>query len=239
MAEARAMASLSHDDVAVLYEVARWRGTPLLVMEYLAGGTLAGRLREARVPDRRARRAGASARAHARPRARARPVPRRRQAEQHRLCRRTARPSCSTSGWRVRSSPGDAGSARGARAAGRHVGLPGAGSARRGRAGPAARLVGARRGAVRGAPRRAPLPARPLARRSRDRPGPGPVAAAPQPIRRATSGRSNACWRSTRPNVRPPRPSSPVSSRRWLDPPGTGAPRVRSALTHFKRGGCP
>ena len=28
MTEARAMASLSHDDVAVLYEVARWRGTP-------------------------------------------------------------------------------------------------------------------------------------------------------------------------------------------------------------------
>jgi serine/threonine protein kinase len=51
MTEARAMASLSHDDVAVLYEVAQWRGTPLLVMEYLARGTLAGRLRAARVPD--------------------------------------------------------------------------------------------------------------------------------------------------------------------------------------------
>ena len=51
IAEARAMASLSHDDVAVLYEVARWRGTPLLVMEYLAGGTLAARLRGSRVPD--------------------------------------------------------------------------------------------------------------------------------------------------------------------------------------------
>ena len=51
MTEARAMASLSHDDVAVLYEVVRWRGTPLLVMEYLAGGTLASRLRVARVPD--------------------------------------------------------------------------------------------------------------------------------------------------------------------------------------------
>jgi len=51
MTEARAMASLSHDDVAVLYEVARWRGTPLLVMEYLAGGTLAARLRGSRVPD--------------------------------------------------------------------------------------------------------------------------------------------------------------------------------------------
>ena len=52
MDEARAMASLSHDDVTVLYEVARWRGTPLLVMEYLPGGTLAGRLREARIPDK-------------------------------------------------------------------------------------------------------------------------------------------------------------------------------------------
>jgi serine/threonine protein kinase len=51
IAEARAMASLSHDDVAVLYEVAVWRGTPLLVMEYLAGGTLAGRLRESRLAD--------------------------------------------------------------------------------------------------------------------------------------------------------------------------------------------
>jgi hypothetical protein len=49
--EARAMASLSHDDVAVLYEVARWRGTPLLVMEYLAGGTLTARLRGRRIPD--------------------------------------------------------------------------------------------------------------------------------------------------------------------------------------------
>jgi serine/threonine-protein kinase len=44
MAEARAMASLSHGDVAVLYEVVRWRRTPLLVMEYLPGGTLASRL---------------------------------------------------------------------------------------------------------------------------------------------------------------------------------------------------
>jgi serine/threonine protein kinase len=51
LAEARAMASLSHEDVAVLYEVARWRGTPLLVMEYLAGGTLATRLRESRLAD--------------------------------------------------------------------------------------------------------------------------------------------------------------------------------------------
>jgi serine/threonine protein kinase len=51
LAEARTMASLSHEDVAVLFEVARWRGTPLLVMEYLPGGTLATRLREARLPD--------------------------------------------------------------------------------------------------------------------------------------------------------------------------------------------
>jgi serine/threonine-protein kinase len=44
MGEARAMASLSHGDVAVLYEVVRWRRTPLLVMEYLPGGTLSSRL---------------------------------------------------------------------------------------------------------------------------------------------------------------------------------------------------
>jgi hypothetical protein len=44
-AEARAMAGLSHSGIAVLYGIEAWRGTPLLVMEYLAGGTLAGRLR--------------------------------------------------------------------------------------------------------------------------------------------------------------------------------------------------
>ena len=90
MTEARAMASLSHDDVAVLYDVERWRGTPLLVMEYLAGRH-AGRRGCARRALRRRRGRSRLVRQLARiarPRARARPVSRRHQAEQHRLCRR-------------------------------------------------------------------------------------------------------------------------------------------------------
>jgi hypothetical protein len=51
MAEARTMASLSYEDVAVVYGVEHWRGTPLLVMEYLPGGTLATRLRRGPLPD--------------------------------------------------------------------------------------------------------------------------------------------------------------------------------------------
>jgi serine/threonine-protein kinase len=46
-AEARAMASLSHPHIAVLYGSETWRGTPALLMEYCAGGTLAGQLRRA------------------------------------------------------------------------------------------------------------------------------------------------------------------------------------------------
>ena len=46
MAEARVMAKLAHSDVAVLYSAERWRDTPLLIMEYLSGGTLATRLRD-------------------------------------------------------------------------------------------------------------------------------------------------------------------------------------------------
>jgi hypothetical protein len=44
--EARTMAALSHGNMAVLYSAEIWRGTPLLVMEYLVGGTLAARLRK-------------------------------------------------------------------------------------------------------------------------------------------------------------------------------------------------
>jgi len=51
MTEARTMASLSHEDVAVVYGVEQWRGTPLLVMEYLGGGTLLQRLRRGRLED--------------------------------------------------------------------------------------------------------------------------------------------------------------------------------------------
>jgi serine/threonine-protein kinase len=51
MTEARTMASLSYEDVAVVYGVEQWRGTPLLVMEYLGGGTLSQRLRRGRLED--------------------------------------------------------------------------------------------------------------------------------------------------------------------------------------------
>jgi hypothetical protein len=44
IAEARAMAALTHPRIAVVYSVEKWRGTPVLVVEYLPGGTLAQRL---------------------------------------------------------------------------------------------------------------------------------------------------------------------------------------------------
>jgi serine/threonine protein kinase len=42
------MASFQHPNLALIYGAETWRGTPLLVVEYLAGGTLADRLRERR-----------------------------------------------------------------------------------------------------------------------------------------------------------------------------------------------
>ena len=42
--EARAMASLSHPNLAIIHGVETWRGLPFLVEEYLAGGTLAARI---------------------------------------------------------------------------------------------------------------------------------------------------------------------------------------------------
>jgi hypothetical protein len=42
--EARAMADLAHPNIAVLYGAEIWRGTPLLIMEFMAGGTLAAAL---------------------------------------------------------------------------------------------------------------------------------------------------------------------------------------------------
>jgi hypothetical protein len=52
MAEARTMAGLSHEDVAVVFGLEQWRGTPLLVMEYLPGGTLAAQFRRGGVSER-------------------------------------------------------------------------------------------------------------------------------------------------------------------------------------------
>ena len=42
--EARAMARLSHPSLATIYGLEMWRGTPVLVVEYFAAGTLADRL---------------------------------------------------------------------------------------------------------------------------------------------------------------------------------------------------
>jgi hypothetical protein len=50
--EARAMAALSHPHIAVLYGTDTWRETPVLLMEYLAGGTLAARIASARLDVR-------------------------------------------------------------------------------------------------------------------------------------------------------------------------------------------
>ena len=44
-AEARAMARVSDSHLASIFGIETWRGAPLLVMEYLAGGTLADRIR--------------------------------------------------------------------------------------------------------------------------------------------------------------------------------------------------
>jgi hypothetical protein len=42
--EARSMAALNHESLATLYGLEIWRGTPILVVEYLPNGTLASRL---------------------------------------------------------------------------------------------------------------------------------------------------------------------------------------------------
>jgi len=44
--EARAMAAVSHPNLAMIYGVEFFHGIPMLVVEYLAGGTLADRLRQ-------------------------------------------------------------------------------------------------------------------------------------------------------------------------------------------------
>jgi serine/threonine protein kinase len=49
--EAESMAALPHPHIAVLYSVSRWHGTPVLVVEHLAGGTLATRLLGGPLPE--------------------------------------------------------------------------------------------------------------------------------------------------------------------------------------------
>jgi hypothetical protein len=48
--EARVMASMQHPNLAVVHDLESWRGSPVLVLEYLSGGTLAQRLRFESLP---------------------------------------------------------------------------------------------------------------------------------------------------------------------------------------------
>jgi len=48
--EARAMAALQHAHLAVIHVMESWRGAPVLVLEYLAGGTLADRMQHGSLP---------------------------------------------------------------------------------------------------------------------------------------------------------------------------------------------
>lgn len=48
--EARAMAAVSHPNLATIYGIEFFHGIPILVVEYLAGGTLADRLSDWRLP---------------------------------------------------------------------------------------------------------------------------------------------------------------------------------------------
>ena len=47
--EAKAMAALSHPNLALIFGAETWRETPLLIFEYLDGGTLADRIRQGRM----------------------------------------------------------------------------------------------------------------------------------------------------------------------------------------------
>ena len=48
--EARTMAAITHPNLALILGVETWQGTPILVLEYLAGGTLEGRLAAGPLP---------------------------------------------------------------------------------------------------------------------------------------------------------------------------------------------
>lgn len=57
-AEARAMAAVAHPNLALIYGAESWQGIPMLVVEFLAGGTLADHLVRERIPVHRALRLG-------------------------------------------------------------------------------------------------------------------------------------------------------------------------------------
>ena len=44
------MALMQHGQLAVVHALESWRGAPVLVLEYLAGGTLADRIRQGSLP---------------------------------------------------------------------------------------------------------------------------------------------------------------------------------------------
>jgi len=48
--EARMMASVVHPNLATIYSIERWRNTPILVVEFLEGGTFSARLRSGPQP---------------------------------------------------------------------------------------------------------------------------------------------------------------------------------------------
>ena len=48
--EARTMARVLHPNLALIYGAEQWRGTPMLIVEYLDGGTLRDRIRRGPVP---------------------------------------------------------------------------------------------------------------------------------------------------------------------------------------------
>jgi hypothetical protein len=58
--EARVMAAVVHPHLATIYGVERWRGTPVLIVEYCERGTLADRLRGGRLPITETLRLGSS-----------------------------------------------------------------------------------------------------------------------------------------------------------------------------------
>jgi hypothetical protein len=47
--EAQAVAAITHPNLATIYTAETWRGTPILIFEYLAGGTLSDRLHRERL----------------------------------------------------------------------------------------------------------------------------------------------------------------------------------------------